>query len=424
MDNTEAYEKNLDGQKPAAIAESLDLLDFYSGANTAAKDSSGSLLPQLSISDSSQPVEKVSKNKDEKKAEKQPENPAEATANNTAENIAASLKLDNAENEIRDLLAKSEPSFAARFAEYSENFRTRAEAQGLDKAEQLDTYASLNKLLQEAKKDAPLSEQNRALIALEFMYHAADPSTVDQGDWNTCSVASIESRMFAKYPSRVADLVQQVALTGEYHAPDGKIINVGDSSVLSLWTAGPHPPLNGDRTLVSQLFQVTALNDLGQRGELGRYYGKTVHYVEAGSEAFVIQEGAAGPEPFYGNSSESIQKELSRLSGEKEPCVLINFDKDHGINDGVIHFKTEQEFQNELQKLKDKNELPAILSVYGNLPPFSDPDVRGHVVSISDLRQKPDGSFELYLDNQWGKGEEGADGWYSLNQIFLATRPA
>ncbi|MBX9772643.1 MAG: hypothetical protein K2X29_14795, partial [Candidatus Obscuribacterales bacterium] len=333
--------------------------------------------------------------------------------------------LDSAEKQVQDLVAKFQPDQAARFADYSKSFRDRATAEGISSEEQAKMFSSIEKLLQAPEDGAMIDSSRRALMAVEFMYHAADPSTIDQGDWNTCSVNTIEQRMFSKYPAKLAEMVEQVALTGQWKSTDGKMINIGDKDVMAIWEAKQHPPLNGDRTLVSQLIQVTALNDIGQRGELGGFKGKDVHYVEiGGGESVVIQEGEAAAE-FKGNSAGTMQRELSRLTGETEPVILVNVDKDKGKNTGVTHFETQDQMLTELQELKDKNDFPAILSVYGNLPPFSDPGTEGgHVVSVTDIRKNPDGTVDLFIDNSWGKGETGCDGWYPLTQVFTSTRPS
>jgi hypothetical protein len=397
MDNSGKFEK-LAEFRHEKTAGSWDLLELYSDHKSLPDDSISATLPPLFFED------------------KVPAGKTEAAGKETQ------AAQDIPERQVQDLVSRYQPSQAGKFAEYCKNFCVRATAQGLSDEEQLRTFSSLEKLLCTDNNNSMMSESNRALMAVEFMYHAADPSTIDQGDWDTCSAATIEERMFARHPSLLADMVQQVALTGEFKAADGKTINVGDKSILSLWTAGQHPPTNADRTLVSQLIQSTALNDLGQREELGGYSGKNVHYLEANGESLILIEGVEQAQPFHGTSSEGIQNELSRLSGEKDPHVLINLDKDHGANKNVIHFESQEQFRAELQKLKEKNDLPAILSVYGNLPPFSDPESNGHVVSVTDIKQNANGGYDVYVDNQWGKGEAGCDGWYALDQIFNATR--
>ena len=389
MDNFEQTEDFLKPRESAA-AGNLNLLELSSDkAAEPFKIAGIDLLPHLSISDM------------------QSSNP------------------DSSEKHVQDLVAQFQPEQAERFKQYSDNFKTRSNSLGISEEEQTKTFDSLEKLLQTSEKDGALmSDSNRALLAVEFMYHAADPSTIDQGQWNTCGASTIEERMFARFPSKVADMVQQVALTGEWKAPDGKMINVGDKDVLSTWMAGQHPPIDGDRTLVSQVFQVTALNDLAQHGELDGYKGLNAHYAELNGEAMVLMEGEDQPGPFQGITSESIQRELSRLSGDADPLVLINTAKDHGANKGIIHFDSQEQFKAELERLKNANDFPAILSVYGNQPPFNDPYSAGHVVSVSDLRQNPNGSFDVYIDNQWGKVFEGADGWYPLDQIYRSTMNA
>ncbi len=326
---------------------------------------------------------------------------------------------------LSDSIGKISPQAASLFDKLSKVFEDRANAQGIEPAELLKTLKSLQEMVQAPDDSgAKMSQLNRAMVALDFMYHAADPSTIDQGMRDTCSASTIEEHMFVKQPSKVAELVAEVALTGKWKAGDGKTIEIDDASLLPGSEESSHPPSDGQRSLVSQIFQVTVLNDIAQRGELGGYLGQSVRYCENDGHSFVQIADDKQRGEFKGISVDVLQAELSRLTGESFPSVFINRERDGGIVKDVAHFDSPSDFQLGLCKMKEENRLPAIIGVYSNRPPFSDPEGGAHVLSITDIEKDNDGSYKVFVDNQWGKAETGAgaDGWYSLDAIFNATK--
>lgn len=353
--------------------------------------------------------------------------------------------VEKEEGRLLDALNEFNPEIAEEFDKLSAQFKERASQQDISEEAQLATYKSLQKMISNPEiSEAKVGQTERMKAALEFMYHAADPSTIDQGTHGTCNVSTIEHRMISKYPEKVADLLAQVSLTGKWTAPDGKIIDIDDQSLVPGDEERHYPPQNGNRSFASQIFQVTALNDLGQRGELFGSDGKPVHYFQdirdESSDLNSVRlygdylkfDKSGELAEFRGVKDDTTQKELSRMTGETAPHVIVNIEKDRGRGEGVIHINSEQKLLNELLQLKGspnkENDLPAILAVFTWKPPFNqDPGV-AHVISISDLRQTSDGNWQVYLDNQWGKSSgwgkpDGNDGWYPLSEIYEASKP-
>ncbi|MBX9720179.1 MAG: hypothetical protein K2X81_02195 [Candidatus Obscuribacterales bacterium] len=389
----------------------LDLLSRGNEVQTAANRQTLETLPQLSIEGEKGESKKFLS-----------EQKSEGTGNQS-KGESEEDKIAGTQRNVSDSIGKISPQTAALFDKYSKQFADRAVAQGIKTDEQLKVYKSLEQMVQAPDNSgAKMSLVNRAMVALDFMYHAADPSTIDQGIHDTCSVSTIEEQMFVRQPSKVADLVAQVLLKGNWRAGDGKTIEIDEGSLVPGTEESSHPPTDGQRSLVSQIFQVTVLNDIAQRGELGGYLGQSVRYCENDGHSFVQLSKDRPAGEFLGISDDVMQAELSRLSSEKFPSVFINSERDHGTFRDVSHFNSPEQFQVGLSKMKAENELPAIIGVYSNLPPFSDPGGGGHVLCITDIRKDADGSYKVFVDNQWGKVGAGSDGWYALNDIFNATK--
>ncbi len=392
------------------------------GKNESSRAGAWLVLPQLELNGAAEKAE-------EKKF---------AEADLLSEGLSKS-RINTADQLIHAAIAQSDPELAGVYSKSSEQFKERASIAGLSHEEQANTYEALAEMVDKSQTSCKLDRITRTMLALDFMFHAGNPSNIDQGKHGTCSAATIEQRMLTKYPSRVADLVRQVSIEGKWTAPDGKNIHIDDRSLLPGTEEQYHLPADGQRSLMSQIFQVTALNDLSQRGEISRYDGQILQYCQGVKDPdsdlasvqnwgeYLRDERSGEISEFYGLKGEAIQKELSRMSGETEPHVFVNIEKDGGRQQGVIHIDSEAKFLSELLKLKGStqldSDLPAIVEVNINREPFSENNHKrwnGHVVSISDLKQAEDGRWQLFLDNQWG---ENRDGWYPLSVIYEATRP-
>jgi hypothetical protein len=77
---------------------------------------------------------------------------------------------------------------------------------------------SLGKLAE----DTGLAPEERAELAVSLLHQIACPGSIKQGYKDTCLVANIEKSLAMQHPEQYAEMVVQLATTGEYSTPDGK----------------------------------------------------------------------------------------------------------------------------------------------------------------------------------------------------------
>jgi len=124
-----------------------------------------------------------------------------------------------------------------------------------------DTYTNVEKLLEHNPK-AKVNDKDRVELAEQVMKHAADPSTISQGDYGTCAAAVVESRTFTKDPASASKLITEVATTGQYTRPGKEPIVLDKESLKKQGnsTLKESDGKDNKRDFASQLFEVTAIN--------------------------------------------------------------------------------------------------------------------------------------------------------------------
>lgn len=123
---------------------------------------------------------------------------------------------------------------------FEQRMERRAEARklaGVKSADEIDkdvnktitnTYANLAKMV-DADGDTFYSQDQRTFLAENFMFHAQDPTTSDQGsasngDWDghgTCWINSAHIWGMTQRTDHMADLLKQVSTTGKYTTKNG-----------------------------------------------------------------------------------------------------------------------------------------------------------------------------------------------------------
>jgi YD repeat-containing protein len=100
-----------------------------------------------------------------------------------------------------------------------------AVAGGADKAQEeknreqciMDTYKHMTRLVNNSEGGKPIYDaQTRAKLAENFLYHAADPTTIEQGSTGTCWWESSYAVAFERRAQHMARFVTDIALTGAY----------------------------------------------------------------------------------------------------------------------------------------------------------------------------------------------------------------
>jgi len=357
-----------------------------------------------------------------------------------------------------------DPDKLAKFRADMARFEHRAEEQGLGPDQVASTYKELSKLL-ESDGTKPTSRDQRAAIAEQVIAQAASPSSVDQGNHNTCNVTVVEARTYTKYPAAAAKLVADVAISGEYYAPDGTHVQLDPS------TLQPDKEAKGDvdhggrikdgkRSFASQIFQVTAVNLALEQDNQKHDPPACLKYLQlkpGDIDPTTGKDYAVGKKPHDtgerlinfatkppmlladspGLNDDQIVGASNIITGQNEKDVMIEHKKllttksETGtISDGsaVTLIATENQLNDKLAELKKNGKLPIIIGVHtDNEPFFTDGGGNtaggsggGHVVCITDYDEHY--PPKVSIDNQWGsKADHFGKKEITVHDLYLAT---
>lgn len=303
------------------------------------------------------------------------------------------------------------------FESNMQKFEQRAREVGLSDSEVANTYKQVERLLT-ARDSAHARPQNeRTRIAEQLMYHAANPANIDQGHL-TCNVTTVEDRMFRTKPSAAAEVIATTALTGQWVAPDGKVIRIDPRSLEPNRDERLDVPADNKRSEASKMFQIAALNDVGQRFAHPLYFQQRATGSERETGGYWGDEHGRFAKEFVGVNSQGITQESQRLSGDHDPFVMMNsrVRRDHS---GLITFSSASQLGQQLQHT-DFEHKPAVLVVNAYDPVFTkhNPQIGvqvNHVVSIVDYNAA---THRAQIDDQHGKRR---DQWVNLSDLYRAT---
>jgi hypothetical protein len=315
------------------------------------------------------------------------------------------LKKDAAEN-IRD------PQERAKFTRDMEAFEKRAKSQPLSAREISETYDQLSKLLE--AKDGAVPKEYRVLAAETFAHHMGNPRNIDQGFHQTCSMTALEERLITRNPSKAAEIIATMAVTGHWKAPDGKIIKITPGSLVLGAEERVTPPYDGERSYATQLMNLALINDVDQRKIPPEFYsqemptdpsdtGERLKYAD-GTDVTNNDILHNGDKSHYNKpdvTCSDISQEGQSINGEGQ-FFIANGREDS--DKGVVHVRSQEDLRRTLKEMKAKHKLPAIIFVDGNSPSFGGDPLNGpgwHVVSITDYDES---TGKVHISNQWGEG--------------------
>ncbi|MBX9721399.1 MAG: hypothetical protein K2X81_08400, partial [Candidatus Obscuribacterales bacterium] len=114
------------------------------------------------------------------------------------------------------------------FASDVAQFERRAQEQNLSPEQVRETMAQVTRLLESRGQQGQgvQSERQRIRLAEQIMAKAAEPTSSDQGQNQTCNVTTIENRLYTREPAIAARLVADLALTGSHTTVDGTTIRL------------------------------------------------------------------------------------------------------------------------------------------------------------------------------------------------------
>jgi LysM repeat protein len=343
------------------------------------------------------------------------------------------------------------PQELSQFRAHMAEFEERAHRQNLPPEEVAKTYHEMSRLL-ESRGDQPVSQRDRVVLTEQVMDQAAHPTSIDQGQHNTCNVTTVESRLYTRNPSEAARLVTDVATTGSFTTRDGQTtVAVPPGSIGKDTEAQGNPPAYGDRSYASQLFQVTALNLHYQTSPYTWTDTNNVqHNVPAGGMRYEQIQNPTPPdtgERLYDTTTnpptlvsqqpditdDGIVRVNNRLTGDTGNGAMIDHSEYvYGDRRGVDTVNNEQELNDKIRAAAEAHppRLPLIIGVHtGNEPFLHDSgggtaggSGGGHVVTVTGYEAGP--PARVHVDNQWGEGVDYQGGrTMSVHDLYMSMRP-
>lgn len=318
-------------------------------------------------------------------------------------------------------------------------FDERARSLNLGDRECARFYSALENLLVE-DENCPVLHEHRRTLCLQVLSQAADPTTIDQGMHQTCSVAAIESRLYSRCPSEAASLVAQVATTGRYHGPQGYSVDVPDCFLAPDSEAKHYAEHGQARSFASQVFQGAVINFAYQSGAQSYLYGTDkmggdptkLRYIQSTQTLLSTGEILVDDSLGYAVAGEPglSVRDIQRLN----KLMLRELDDDSFLllasvfeENSVRRIESEEDLNDALASAAARGKLPVIVGINSYNEPFWGDSSYGaaggagswHAVTVRSYA--PGDPPMVEVDNQWGeKADKLGDAGISVRSLFLA----
>lgn len=320
-------------------------------------------------------------------------------------------------DKVKRLAEKLEPpEDRQKFLTDMQKFEERAKRDNIPQEEVDKTYREMARLME--AQEGKVTAADRQLLAKNLMYHLADPTNIDQGQHNTCNVTTIAERMATRNPSKLVEMATTTALTGQWTAPDGKVIKIDPGSLVPGGEENRHPPVDGARSFATQLLNLTMVNDIKQREMPPKFYRQER---PSGSnqdtgERLYYENGQKADGKVPGVDINQMSDFLKRTTGDTGVLVV---DKEHATPD-MVSINSPEELAAKLKQMKAEGKMPPILLIDANDKLFFNgpADKRNwHVVSITGYDER---TGMVTISNQWGKPQ---DRQIPLADLYRAMNP-
>jgi hypothetical protein len=302
------------------------------------------------------------------------------------------------------------------FISHMHTFLERAGKQNLDeKNEVVGTLAACERLLNPGGERLFLDRMFgrskgghlRTMLAEQIMNRAAYPSRTDQGLFGTCPAASLETRTWFARPAVAASIIASQALAGQWTTADGHVLKLPKINFATDKYSQQTTPPDGMRNYAGQLFQATALSDVGIRQPLPVYYstGGIVKNAQGHDVGIEYWSDAGGKKVAEYDGIDDIPDafELERLDGVNTQFFSSD-SADAGSNAHIILFKDKEDLKAKLKEAQESGKMPVLITVASNDKFFFDvdpeePHILDHDICID--RYDPE-TGRVVIDNQWG----------------------
>lgn len=325
-----------------------------------------------------------------------------------------------------------------RLQERMNEFESRATSNGITSKQVSDSYSRLTELLVATRNGPHFDTVTRQRLVELVMHNIARPTKIDQGAHPTCNVTTLEVYTAARHPDVYADLVKQVALTGEYETRTNETVHIPKAALMpgdDEKSFDMDKPASNKRNHASQIIQMTFINGVY---ETGRYHStdhqgkkidctgyryvmgppvKTWFTLPDGNRAFTTDEDKL----IDGNGKQirDIQGQLSTSPIFIGTDVLAASEMVLGYKMPYLNSPYKVENQPWVFDLPTKERLLK-LKKDGQFP-LGVPTRRGnHVQTIHDVIEE-NGNVWILIDNQHGEKE---DGWITLGELHKTMQDA
>ncbi len=179
--------------------------------------------------------------------------------------------------------------------------------------------AQLDRLLpkdQEVHYYALAGPVEQFVVAAQLLNQAAHVKSIDQGDFPTCTLSSIEKRLLARRPDLLASMIADIAIAGTTTTETKMKVTVEKEWLsTTIKESTDYPPRDGVRSLASQ-YAALALGNV--RFQLfNEEFGTNLRFAHINGNDVVMDYSKQPPTPIYG---------LNPITGEidREQYVRLN----------------------------------------------------------------------------------------------------
>lgn len=318
------------------------------------------------------------------------------------------------------------------------------------------------KILSEAIDNSQTEKsENPSMLCWHLLLDLSDPSQINQGNHNTCALASLQSYLAIKHPSIICKVVLD-AWNGRLVLPGGRQIIIDERNLTPDREARIFRPGAQYRSFASQVFQIAAANiywqaqstdPRGMKVPVGslRYvqdYSNLPNYSKDTGERLLIYwadnivEQVVADDLLFPASGPCLTMECIndayKLITQMNDAPLLLAHKSKRCHKPVISFSDEASLKNILSELKASGQLPAIISlnmssevlnpkkgmlvlkdnklVYASVQNNS--AHQWHVLCINDFDA---GTDAIALDNFWGPSSDYLDKNLSLHDLWSSS---
>lgn len=256
------------------------------------------------------------------------------------------------------------------------------------------------------------------------MYHAAEPTNIDQGIFNTCNVTTMQEGLFASRPSVMADMLAQASLTGTYRSPhDGRVTRLDRNSMMPV-PGSEHPNADqGERSYATQLLNHVMVNEISQRRIPPQFYSQITRTGDRNDNGERLTTGGfTGNEVlFNGRVARQPVITIADMGAAMQrygrpDSVFYNSTATGWEHPSVVTFRNVEEMTRRITE-RIASGAPVIMYIrdVSGLPRGQGGPDTPHVISITGIR--PDGVVSF--SNQWGRH---GDGSMRIEDLFRISR--